>query len=59
MPLARTQRRRRRRSLPKLRVSAVMLAAFVFGPLLVWFQQDYTISLQSPVRLTLEWPLVT
>ena len=39
-------------------VFVVIFAAAILGACLWWFTDYYTVSLQSPVLMHLEWPLV-
>jgi hypothetical protein len=65
MAATRTRRRRARRAapapakpfhIPKLLPLAI--AALFIAPVAWWFHQDYTVSLQSPVRVRFQWPFV-
>jgi hypothetical protein len=40
------------------RVVTAIFAAAVVGMFLLWFTTDYTVSLQNPVRMHFQWPLV-
>jgi hypothetical protein len=39
-------------------VLGAMFGAAILGALLWWFTNHYTVSLQSPVRIKLQWPVV-
>jgi len=41
-----------------LSVSIAMFCAVILGALLWWFTSHYMISLQSPIQVRLQWPVV-
>jgi len=49
---------RRSTSFAAGRVVTAIISAAVLGVFLLWFTSEYTVSLQSPVRLHLQWPVV-
>jgi hypothetical protein len=60
-----TRKKGRRAGKSSARVSAwseLLIVVVVFGAVLyaagLWFQEHYTVSLQSPVRLHFQWPVV-
>ncbi|HZU28565.1 MAG TPA: hypothetical protein VFA04_23775 [Bryobacteraceae bacterium] len=65
MPATRIRRRRARRAAPPAakplrfpKLPILTLAAMIAVPMAWWFHQEYTLSLQSPVRLRFQSPFV-
>ena len=53
-----SRQRRRSTSFGAARTAASISAAAVLGVFLLWFTSDYTVSLQNPVRMHFQWPVV-
>lgn len=60
-PTARPRRPPRPSAIPPaalLSVPLLIIAAIALGVLLWWFTSHYTVSLQNPVQIHLQWPVV-